>query len=683
MFVSILGKKFMITLGLFTLLLPLLSFLILIFGQNKIKKGGGLCASMSIFLSFILANIIFFSQVYTTSEVLLIFPIANFIIDVNPLSAMMLFVVTFISFLVHIFSITYMKEEEGYNRYFAYLGLFSFSMLGIVLSDNLLFIYIFWELVGLSSYLLIGFWYQKKSAVLASKKAFIVNRVGDFGLLIGVLLIYVHFETLNIAELSQIFEDSLTQSPNHSMIIFMGLCLFAGVLGKSAQFPLHIWLPDAMEGPTPVSALIHAATMVVAGVFLLGRIYFIIYIEVLIVITFIGTITTFIAGFSAMAQQDIKKVLAYSTISQIAYMVLGMGVGAYQASLFHLFTHAFFKAGLFLGAGAIIHTLHEVAQKHQVHFDAQDMFLMGNLRQKMPFVFYTFLVCALALAGLPLFTGFLSKDAIILTSLAWANEMSQNGNFIFYLVPTLAFLTAFLTAFYVARMLFLVFFGENKLKIKFPENSNLFADIKDVNLWMKIPLGILAFFSLFFVFSFNPFELSPLLLGIYVENLEVKRQFLPLENIESLTHQWHIFTLLISLSLAFAGFFLGFILTKKYETRNPIPKALLLLSKNAFYIDQFFHLIFVKGIVKLAQLFAHFDKKFVDGFVNFLPKFYVVLSHIVAWFDRFLLDGFVNFLAYLSKSIGNVTRSLQSGKVQNYFAVAILAFLFIIWWVFF
>ena len=326
----------------------------------------------------------------------------------NNIAVLLLCIVTFVSFLVHLYSLEYMKGEKGFARYYSFLGLFTLSMVGIVLADSLLTIFIFWELVGFSSYLLIGFWYNKESAAKASLKAFLVNRIGDAGFLIALMIIWSKAGTFNLIELKTILSIS---QPDVWWTI-AGFGVLSGVIGKSAQFPLQIWLPDAMEGPTPVSALIHAATMVAAGIYLLARIYVLFDPVVLDVIAVIGALTAFMGAVAALTQTDIKRVLAFSTISQLGYMVLGMGVGAYGAALFHLTTHAFFKACLFLSAGAIIHALHE-AQKDGNHFDAQDMRFMGGLRKKMPITFAAFSISALALAGVPFFSGFLSKDAIL------------------------------------------------------------------------------------------------------------------------------------------------------------------------------------------------------------------------------------------------------------------------------
>src|SRR5579883_3043749 len=356
---------------------------------------------------------------------------------VDGLTAVMLVVVTSVSTLVQFYSQGYMEGDPGYGRYYAYMSLFTASMLGLVLADSILMIFIFWELVGLCSFLLIGFWFHKPSAAAAAKKAFITTRVGDVGFMIGILIIWTHTGTFNIA---QIHQAAVAGTVGSTTLTLFALGVFAGAAGKSAQVPLHIWLPDAMEGPTPVSALIHAATMVAAGVYLVARFFPVFAAEsgALHTVAWIGAITAIVAATMGVVNPDIKKVLAYSTISQLGYMMLGLGSGAYVAAIFHLMNHAFFKALLFLGSGSVNHATNTF-----------DMRLMGGLRRVMPITFWTFLIASLSLAGLPPFSGFFSKDDIL--HAAW------NDNKILFV---LGFVTVFLTAFYIFRVIFLTFFGE-------------------------------------------------------------------------------------------------------------------------------------------------------------------------------------------------------------------------------
>src|SRR5687768_4175074 len=481
-------------------LLPFASFVLLgLFGRKYLKQSSGIIGTglllISTALSIYAAYNYFFAdgkvdgvyQSITAVKYTWLSFSENLGIDMgiilDPISVMMLVVVTFVSLMVHIFSLGYMKGEERFATYYAFLGLFTFSMLGLVVSSNLFQIYIFWELVGISSYLLIGYYYDKPSAVAASKKAFIVTRFADLGFLIGILLLAFYGDTLDFNTLIQRLTDQ--QSPQFLAITtgsFIGVSIltsaltlvFIGGAGKSAMFPLHIWLPDAMEGPTPVSALIHAATMVVAGVYLVARLFplFSLTQAALSIVTFVGILSAFLAAIIACTQTDIKRVLAYSTMSQIGYMMFALGVSGYggenglgyTASLFHLFTHAFFKSLLFLGAGAVIHLLHTNNMKE-----------MGGLRKLMPITHITFLIACLAIAGIPPFAGFFSKEEILLAS--------YNANpSIYYL----ALFTAALTAFYMFRLYFSIFW--NKESVAHAHSKGTLS--------MKAPLIMLAFFAI-------------------------------------------------------------------------------------------------------------------------------------------------------------------------------------------
>jgi NADH-quinone oxidoreductase subunit L len=380
------------------------------------------------------------------------------------LAILMLLVVTGVGSAIHIYSLGYMKDDPGFSRYFACLSLFTFSMLGIVLSNNFIQIFIFWELVGVSSYLLIGFWFEKDSAAEAGKKAFLTNRIGDFGMMLGVLLLWTQTGTFNFAELP----GKIAGIPAGTLSL-IGVLIFCGAVGKSAQFPLHVWLPDAMEGPTPVSALIHAATMVAAGVYMLCRVSFVILPSgtALTLIAWIGGITALMAATIAIAQNDIKRILAYSTLSQLGYMVMAVGLGGITPAMFHLTTHAFFKALLFLGAGSVI-----VAMHHE-----QDIWKMGGLWKKTPITFVTFLIGTLALAGVPPLSGFYSKDEILLLA------YERNGPL--FLIGTV---TAFLTAYYMGREVFAVFFGK-------PRDPHAYDQAHESPAVMTLPLVFLAILS--------------------------------------------------------------------------------------------------------------------------------------------------------------------------------------------
>ena len=395
----------------------------------------------------------------------------NFGYMLDPLSAVMILVVTGVGFLIHVYSIGYMSHDKGFSRFFTYLNLFMFSMLTLVLADNFLLMFVGWEGVGLCSYLLIGFWFNKKSATDAGKKAFIVNRIGDFGFLLGMFIIFWQVGSLN-------FVDVVAKAPEvfvygGSIVTAACLLLFVGATGKSAQIPLYVWLPDAMEGPTPVSALIHAATMVTAGVYMLVRtnVLFSMSPDALFIVACIGAATAFFAATIGLAQNDIKRVLAYSTVSQLGYMFLACGVAAYTAGVFHLMTHAFFKALLFLGAGSVIHGMS----------DEQDMRYMGGLKKYMPVTFMTMFLATFAIAGIPGFSGFFSKDEIL-----WKAFSSQYGSPIFWIIGVV---TAALTAFYMFRLIYLTFYGKERM------SKEAKAHLHESPKSMTVPLMILAVLS--------------------------------------------------------------------------------------------------------------------------------------------------------------------------------------------
>src|SRR5438128_8405789 len=408
-------------------------------------------------------------------------PLANFKVDwgflLDPLSSVMILVVTGIGFLIHVYSIGYMHEEDGYYRFFAYLNLFMFSMLMLVLGNNYLMMFIGWEGVGLCSYLLIGYYFHKKSAGDAAKKAFIVNRVGDWGLSIGVMLIFVTFGSLDFKVVGEKIREGVMSGAfrvSDPIFIAIAVALFIGATGKSAQIPLYTWLPDAMEGPTPVSALIHAATMVTAGVYMVARSNFIYQMapQAMTVVAVIGAVTAFFAASIALVQNDIKRVLAYSPVSQLGYLFLALGVGAFAAGIFHLMTHAFFKALLFLGSGSVIHALH-----HE-----QDMRKMGALKNKIPVTFWTMFIGTLAIAGTPGLAGFFSKDEIL-----WKAFSSKQGHVLLWFIGACV---AGMTAFYMFRLLFMTFFGESRV------DHHTEQHIHESPRSMTVPLIILAIGSI-------------------------------------------------------------------------------------------------------------------------------------------------------------------------------------------
>ncbi|MEI7595810.1 MAG: NADH-quinone oxidoreductase subunit L [Bacteroidota bacterium] len=529
----------------------------------------------------------------------------------DPISVMMLVVITTVSFMVHIFSIGYMKGERGFHRFFSFLSLFSFSMLGLVVATNIFQMYIFWELVGVSSFLLISFYYEKPSAVAASKKAFIVTRFADLGFLIGILLLSYTTKTFDFLTLT----DPIAINAMHPVGgVFMGvsiitwalLLIFMGGMGKSAMFPLHIWLPDAMEGPTPVSALIHAATMVVAGVYLVARLFPLFSIVApngLEVVAWVGAFTSLFAAVIACTQTDIKRVLAFSTMSQIGYMMLALGVAkygegeeglGYMASMFHLFTHAFFKALLFLGAGSIIHAVH-----------SNDMRDMGGLRKYMPITFITFAIGWLAICGFPGLSGFWSKDEILVAAYL-------NNKPIFYI----AVLVAGLTAFYMSRLFFSVFFGKKQHYHHDPHESPAI---------MSFPLMFLAVLAA--VAGFVPFSKL-----VTADGLPFHAEF-----------HWNI-AVPVTL-LAFLGMTIAFIMYyKESELPDKMANRLRLLYKgalNKFYFD---------------EIYLFITKKII----------FALISTPIAWFDRHVVDATMDGFATITNFASAKIKGLQSGQVQQY-----------------
>jgi NADH-quinone oxidoreductase subunit L len=698
--------------------LPILVFLILLFFGHLIKKSDWI-ATIGMGLNFVLCAYLF-SQIWFNNQVihwrfdwihLAGSQSITLGLKLDKLSSLLLVSVTFISTLVHLFSQDYMHDDKQYVRYFAYLNVFTTSMLGIVMADNLLLIFVFWELVGLTSYLLIGFWYQKDTAIRASKKAFLLNKIGDIGFLAGLMIIWTMCGTFDLEALYQLYTTShiidgnwvLTYTVSGLVVVksipmiwltVLGLGIFAACVGKSAQFPLQIWLPDAMEGPTPVSALIHAATMVAAGVYLLARVFPLLDYHVLIVVAITGAISALMGAYAATSQYDIKKILAYSTISQLGYMVMAMGVGAFKASLFHLFTHAFFKAGLFLSVGAVIHAMHHLQHtlEHKgldLHFDPQNVHLMGGLRKALPFTFVIYCVTAWAAMGLPLSTGFVSKDAILAGTLAWADAMSNQGYVWAYIIPFIAFFTAFFTAFYMGRQLFVVFFGEFKLPKVYTNAKDAFKYIHDIEWKMKIPLLLLACMSIFIIFTPNPFdgEAGWLYQGISSVPSAVPNVLINSTELSELTHHYHWIALGLSLLVAGAGVGAAYLKYGRNVANNQIasnyqsnPGLMKRLSINNFYLDYLYKNYATSLIIKVADSIAQFDNKVIDKAINGIGVFYVIVSHIVAWKDKYIVDGFVNTVVFSVSKIGTSSAKIQGGKVQLYFAWMLIGVMGLLIW---
>jgi NADH-quinone oxidoreductase subunit L len=550
---------------------------------------------------------------------------------VDQLTAMMLVVVTVVASLVQIYSVGYMHGDPRYPRYYAFLSLFSAAMLSLVIADNLLLFYISWELVGLTSYLLIGFWFEKPSAMRAAKKAFIVTRVGDVGFFMGLLLLFYYTGTVNMREMFATLPALMSAKVlGLSLLPLAGLLLFAGAVGKSAQFPLHVWLPDAMEGPTPVSALIHAATMVAAGVYLVGRMYPVFaadpHATALTVVATIGAITALMAATIATVQNDIKRVLAYSTISQLGYMMLALGLGpiGYTAGLFHLMTHAFFKANLFLGSGSVIHGT-----------GTQDMREMGGLAKKMPRTYWTFLIATAALAGLPLTAGFFSKDEILLGAFHTSMPLFA-----------VALTAAFLTAFYMTRLMAMTFWGE-------PKKHDVHAH--ESPRVMTSPLIVLAVLSIFAGWIGWP---GHNLFHHFVHFGEAEAEgFNPL-------------VALLATSAAGLGILLGWAIFVKQAIsaslfRRKLPWAYNLLA-NKYYFDEIYWAVLVVPLFWVTMVLARFDQKIVDGIVNGVGYLAIGLSIVWAWFDKWIVDGMVNLVGGMTKLSGRLLRFMQTGMEQDY-----------------
>ena len=691
-------ESLLINIGIAVLFLPLLGFVVTLLLGKKIK-------SVFVFENLII-TVSFIAAVYLLFSKLSFFPDKNIVAEfewfgfgiipffgevsvklgflIDNITVIMLFTVALISMLVHFFSIAYMKGDERYNRYFAYLGIFTFSMNGIVLTHNILMMYIFWELVGLSSYLLIGFWFEKKSASDAAKKAFIVNRIGDLGMFAGILILFLTYNTFSFSEIFTQLSDGVLPFDSHLWLTVTGILLFGGAIGKSAQFPLHVWLPDAMEGPTPVSALIHAATMVAAGVYLVIRIFGLLTADAMLFIAVIGMLSAFIPATIALTQNDIKKVLAYSTISQLGYMIMALGVGAYKFAFFHLITHAFFKACLFLGSGSVIHAMH-----HE-----QDITKMGGLRKKLPLTYATFLISSLAISGIPLTSGFLSKDGILASSIAFA---SLTGHWLFSIV---GFLVALLTSFYMFRLIILTFHGE-------PRDHHKYEHAHESPFAMVMPLIVLAGLSFFIWYTPNPINAdSGWMISKWINNPELhtpsqsrfdfmndsgvnatntSNTVMYSQTYSDAMHSAHYPAMILSLLVAGLGILFAFYVYqwKKLNTDSIAAKIkpLYEFSLNKWYFDEFYQSTFVAFTLGISRLSAWFDKKIIDGIVDGSAT---VTRHIATFsgnFDKYVVDGLVNFTAYLSGFIGILFRRFQTGKVQTYivlviFSIVILLFVF-------
>ena len=615
---------------------PLVGSIIGYYGKSLIKYFSEITTSLFVCISSVLSIILFWNGIQkNTYGNYKIFEwissgnfVANWSINIDPLSSMMLVVITFVSALVHIYSIGYMSHDPHKPRFMSYLSLFTFSMLVLVVSDNFLQLFFGWEGVGLCSYLLIGFWYKKESANNAAIKAFIVNRVGDFGLAIGIFLIFFYFGTINFKEVFNLAPQFLEKKLiffgfEIALITLICLFLFVGAMGKSAQFLLHTWLPDAMEGPTPVSALIHAATMVTAGVFLVVRCspLFEYSQTALNFVTIVGMITAIFAASVALVQNDIKKIVAYSTCSQLGYMFFAAGIGAYHVAMFHLFTHAFFKALLFLGSGSVIHAFK----------DEQNIINMGGVRKKLPFTYVLMLIGTLALTGFPFLSGFYSKDAII--EFAYLRNSSLG-----YYAATIGILTAFLTSIYSWRLFFKTFHGSyNNKKISIDE-------IHESPIIMLVPLFFFSIGALFAGYFFKE-----IFIGHYSDEFWQTSIFF-LNEIEHISIPlWFLLLtpilVVISIPLTFYYFVINVKILEEFKNTN-LPLYNFLLNK--WFIDELYENIFIKPTKRLGSFFW---KQGDQGFI-----------------DRFGPDG----ISKLIKKISDKASLFQTGFIYDYAFVMLI-----------
>ena len=568
--------------------------------------------------------------------------------QLDPLSAVMVLVVTGVGFLIHVYSTGYMWDDSGYYRFFSYLNLFMFAMLTLVLANNYVMMFVGWEGVGLCSYLLIGFYFDKKSAADAGKKAFVVNRIGDAGFILGMMLIFTHFGSLRFEEVFNKAAALPVQS-GHGFLFWATLCFFVGACGKSAQIPLYVWLPDAMEGPTPVSALIHAATMVTAGVYMVCRsnALYSRAPETLMIVAVVGSLTAIFAATIGFAQTDIKRVLAYSTVSQLGYMFAALGVGAYVGGIFHLMTHAFFKALLFLGSGSVIMAMH-----HE-----QDMMKMGGLKKHLPWTYWTMFAGTIAIAGIPPFAGFFSKDEILWR--AWSN-----GH------PVIWFLLwcgAGMTAFYMFRLLFLTFWGEERM------DDHTKHHIHESPRNVVYPLAALAVLS-----TIGGFVGFPGWSGISNKFEHFLEPVLRIpETSEPIAHaagQELLFTAL-SVAIALFGIYMAY---RFYVVRPGLAdrvteriKGFYRLVYRKYYVDEIYDALFVNRTKDLGNACFFVDSHFVDGAVNGTAATTRGTATLSRLFDTYVVDGLVNFIGWVNMMLNRIATSFQTGLVQRYALAAI------------
>ena len=637
---------------------PLAAFVLIVFFLNRNKRLSGYVAIGAMLISLALSIGVLSTLLVSRPdpENPFVHSVWNWIptgdswlsfgILVDPLTAVMLIVVTLVGTCIFIYAQGYMSDDPRYSRFFAFMSLFGMAMLTLVLANNLVLLYIGWELVGLCSYLLIGFWFEKPAAANAAKKAFIVTRIGDVGLFLGLLLLYINTGHVDFVSMFEKVKELAPANPN--LMTLMAILVFCGAVGKSAQFPLHVWLPDAMEGPTPVSALIHAATMVAAGVYLVGRMYplfsAISGAPALQVVAWIGAITAIMAALIGTAMNNAKRILAYSTISQLGYMMIGLGVGSVAVGIFHLMTHAFFKALLFLGAGSMMHGTGE-------HGDL-DIYKAGGLRTAMPTTYWTFLFGTLALAGIVPFAGFWSKDQILL------NAFEHN-----LLIFLIALAGAFLTAFYMFRMVFVAFFGE-------PRDHHIHAhESPRVMTW---PLMVLAFFALVIGLVGAPLLGNPFAHFIG-GSLGMKET---VEEAANVVLEYGLMAL--STLVAASGIYVAYRLYGANYVRSAAEDPLLRLGplytalQHKLYFDELYGATIVRGTLMISEACRWFDATVVDGLVNLAGKLTVVFSTISRWIDVYIVDGLVNLVGWITAKLGSWLRNLQTGQIQNYMMLVLI-----------
>ncbi len=634
-------------------LFPLVGFTINgLFGVRYIKNRAHWIAVPALGLAWLTAILVFIDVLHGhTGEVTLwdwiVTPDVHVRVAfwVDQLTAVMLMVVTTLSFFIHVYSIGYMGHDPGYPRYFTYLNMFVFFMLILVLGSSYLLLFVGWEGVGLCSYLLIGFWYERESAWKAGMKAFITNRVGDAFFVIGMFILWYYLGSLDFKE---VFEKAHMLSPE--IVTIATLCLFMGATGKSAQIPLYVWLPDAMEGPTPVSALIHAATMVTSGVYMVARsnVLYNMAPFSLEVVAVIGCLTAFFAGTIGTSQFDLKRVLAYSTVSQLGYMFLGCGVGAYAAGVFHLMTHAFFKGLLFLSAGSVMHAMSDVL----------DMRLMGNLKKYMPITAATFIVGGLALSGIPPFAGFWSKDEIL-------HHTFETGHYFLWFLGTLA---AGITAYYTFRAIFMTFFGKERIPEEIKHHLHESPKV------MTIPLIVLAIGSATVGFfglksssgeSFFAGFLAPVMHHVHGTEHVVEHAA------EHAVHVPASVLIAISVAVGLTGILIAYLVhMKRFIDPEKLVKKTWMIHRvlyRKYYVDELYFALFINRTLDLAFVSWKFDQFIIDGIVNGASY----LTRFLAWVTRyctepFVVDGAVNGASYVVDLTARVLRRLQTGVVSNY-----------------